>query len=191
MFNDLSDTLSLLLTRRSGKARDLVAPGPDAAQLETILSAASRVPDHGKLAPWRFVVIPDSSRPALADMLEAACRAERPDAGRLDLQAMRDFAGYAPSLVVVMSRPVHGKIPLWEQELSAGAACMNLLAATHALGFVGSWLTAWPAFSPTVTASLGEPGERIAGFIFLGTPAARLDERPRPQLDEVVRVWTG
>ena len=192
MFNDRSTPLSLLLTRRSGKARDLVAPGPDDAQMAAILTAASRVPDHGKLAPWRFVIVPREARGALADLCESAYRDETPGAGRIELQSMRDFAHQAPSLVVVMSRPVPGsKIPLWEQELSAGAACMNLLAATHALGFRGSWLTGWPAFSPAVAAGLGRPGERIAGFIFIGSSGVALDERPRPTLDEVVRTWTG
>ncbi len=191
-FNDASTPLSLLLTRRSGKARDLAAPGPDEAQLATILTAASRVPDHGKLAPWRFVIVPGPARGALADLLESAYREEKPDAGRIELQSMRDFAAQAPALVVVMSRPIaDSKIPLWEQELSAGAACMNLLAATHALGFRGAWLTGWPAFSPGVAAALGEAGERIAGFIFLGSSDTPLDERPRPALDQVVRTWEG
>ena len=191
-FNDRSTPLDLLLTRRSGKARDMVAPGPDSDQLTTILRVAARVPDHGKLAPWRFVVVPDTARAELAELIESAYRAEKPEAGRLELQAMRDFATQAPRLVVVMSRPNPAShIPTWEQQLSAGAACLNLLHAAHAQGFVASWLTGWAAYSPAVRDALGEPGELVAGFMFIGSPAKALEERPRPALDEVVRVWDG
>lgn len=190
--NDRSTPLDLLLTRRSGKARDMIAPGPDADQLTKILRVATRVPDHGKLAPWRFVVVPDAARAGFADVIESAYRAEKPDAGRLELRAMRDFATQAPCLVVVMSRPNPAShIPLWEQQIGAGAACLNLLNAAHALGFVGNWLTGWAAYSPAVREALGEPGELVAGFMFIGTPAKPLEERPRPALDEVVRIWDG
>ncbi|MFM6852447.1 MAG: nitroreductase family protein, partial [Sphingopyxis sp.] len=142
MFNNLSSPLALLLSRRSGKARDMVSPGPDAAQMETILAAAARVPDHGKLAPWRFIIIPQDARDALSAMLIAAYRAERPDAGRLEVEAMDAMARQGPALVIALSTPVAGsKIPLWEQQLSAGAAAMQLLNAAHAHGFVGNWLT--------------------------------------------------
>ncbi len=191
-FNDRSTPLDLLLTRRSGKARDMTTPGPDADQLAAILRAATRVPDHGKLAPWRFVVVPDEGRGKLADMLETAYRSEKSDAGRLELQAMRDFARNAPCLVVVMSHPNPAShIPLWEQQLSVGAVCMNLLNAAHAQGFVANWLTGWPAYSPAVRDALGEPGELVAGFMFIGTPTKPLEERPRPALQDVVRYWQG
>ena len=191
-FNDRTTPLDLLLTRRSGKARDMIAPGPDADQLAKILRVASRVPDHGKLAPWRFVVVADTARAKFAELIEKAYRAEKPDAGRLELQAMRDFATQAPCLVVVMSRPNPAShIPAWEQQLSVGAACQNLLFAAHAHGFVANWLTGWAAYSPGVREALGEPGEIVAGFMFIGTAAKPLEERPRPALDEVVRVWDG
>lgn len=191
-FNDISTPLDLLLTRRSGKARDMAAPGPDADQLATILRAASRVPDHGKLAPWRFVVVPGEARGRLADLLEKAYLDEKPEAGRLELQAMRDYATNAPCLVVVLSHPNPAShIPLWEQQLSVGAVCMNLLNAAHAQGFVANWLTGWPAFSPAVRDALGEPGELVAGFMFIGTPLKPLEERPRPALGDIVRYWRG
>lgn len=191
-FNDLSSPLDLLLTRRSGKARDMAAPGPTADQLAAILRAASRVPDHGKLAPWRFVVIADTAREAFAALLESAYRAEKPEAGRLEIQAMRDFALQAPTLVAVMSHPhPTSHIPLWEQQLTVGAACQNLLLAAHAQGFVGNWLTGWPSYSATVRDAIGEPGEIVAGFMFIGTPVKELEERPRPLLDDVVRIWNG
>ena len=190
MFNDTTTPLSLLLSRRSGKPRDMIAPGPDAAQLETILTAASRVPDHGKLAPWRFVTVAADQRDALADLLVSAYQAEKPEAGKLELDAMVQFAHQAPSLVVVLSSPVAGsKIPLWEQELSTGAACMQVLNAAHALGFVGGWLTGWPTYSARVRNAFGTGDERIAGFVFLGSPSKALEERPRPNLSDVVRAW--
>lgn len=192
MLNDATTPLSLLLTRRSGKPRDMVAPGPDAAQMDLILQAASRVPDHGKLAPWRFVIVAPEQRTALAQLLTSAYQAEKPDAGRLELEAMVQFAHQAPALVVVLSSPVMGsKIPLWEQELSAGAACMQLLNAVHAQGFVGGWLTGWPSFSQQVRDAFGGADDRIAGFIFIGSPSRPLEERPRPQASDIIRNWQG
>jgi nitroreductase len=190
MFNDLSSPLALLQTRRSGKPRDLIAPGPDDAQLRQILEVALRTPDHGKLAPWRFVIVPQDRRAALADVLETAYRAEKPDAGRLEIEAMHQFAHQAPTLVVALSTPVAGsKIPVWEQELSAGAAIMNLLHATHALGFAGGWLTGWPSFNDDVRAAFGKDGEKIAGFVFIGTSGKPQEERPRPKYDAIVSTW--
>ncbi|WBQ17246.1 nitroreductase family protein [Sphingobium yanoikuyae] len=190
MFNDLSSPLALLQTRRSGKPRDLIAPGPDDAQLRQILEIALRTPDHGKLAPWRFVIVPQDKREKLAALLEAAYRAEKPEAGRLEIEAMHQFAHQAPTLVVALSKPVAGsKIPVWEQELSAGAAIMNLLHATHALGFAGGWLTGWPSFNDDVRDAFGSADERLAGFVFIGTPSRALEERPRPDYNDIVSTW--
>lgn len=191
-FNDRSTPLSLLRTRRSGKPRDMVAPGPSPEQLREMIAIAARTPDHGKLAPWRFVIVPDDLRPAFAEGLSRALRAERPGASERDVAAVvNDFAYQAPALVVVLSSPQpEAKIPLWEQELSAGAATMNLLHAAHAMGFVGGWLTGWATYSDVVRDMFGAAPERIAGFVFLGTPARELEERPRPELDAIVRSWT-
>jgi nitroreductase len=190
MFNDRSSPLSLLTTRRSGKARDMVAPGPDPAQLHDILAIAARTPDHGKLAPWRFVTIGNDQRDDLAARLRAIYLADKPDAGRLEIDAVETFAHEAPTLIVVLSAPVHtSHIPLWEQELSAGAACMNLLSAAHAMGFVASWLTGWAAYSDAVRDLFGGPGTRIVGFVFIGSPSRSLEERPRPELDHVIKAW--
>jgi nitroreductase len=192
MFNDRSTPLSLLSTRRSGKPRDLAAPGPDEAQLQQILEIAARTPDHGKLAPWRFVIVPADKRAALAKLIIAAYRAERPQAARLETEALEQFATQAPALIVVLSSPkVDSHIPLWEQQLSAGAACMNLLHAAHALGFAGGWLTGWAAYSDAVRDAFGAEPERIAGYIFLGTPAKQLEERPRPDLQKIISTWQG
>jgi nitroreductase len=192
MFNDRSTPLSLLGTRRSGKPRDLIAPGPDADQLAQILAIAARTPDHGKLAPWRFVIVRDERRAALATVITDAYRAERPQAARLEIEALEQFATQAPALIVVLASPkTESHIPSWEQELSVGAACMNLLHAAHALGFAGGWLTGWAAYSDAVRDAFGAAPERIAGFIFLGTPAKQLEERPRPDLSKIVSSWGG
>ena len=190
MLNDTSSPAALLASRRSGKPRDMAAPGPDAAQLRAILEAAIRVPDHGKLAPWRFVTVAADQREELAALLRDAYLAEKPQAGRLELEAIDQFARQAPTLVVALSKPAHAShIPIWEQELSAGAACMNLLLAVHAAGFVGGWLTGWAAYSPTVRDAFGARDEKIAGFVFIGSAGRDLEERPRPDYAAVVRAW--
>jgi nitroreductase len=192
MFNDRSTPLSLLSTRRSGKPRDLAAPGPDDAQLQQILEIAARTPDHGKLAPWRFVIVPIDKRARLAEVITNAYRAERPQASRLEIEALEQFATQAPALVVLLSSPkVESHIPLWEQQLSAGAAGMNLLHAAHALGFAGGWLTGWSAYSDAVRDAFGAEPERVAGFIFLGTPEKQLEERPRPDPQKIISTWQG
>jgi nitroreductase len=189
MFNDLSSPASLLATRRSGKPRDMISPGPDSNQLRAILSAAMRVPDHGKLAPWRFVVIED--RESFAVLLQNAFRADRGKPEAEDVSAIDQFAHQAPTLVVILSTPVEpSKIPLWEQQLSSGAACMNLVTAATAKGFVAGWLTGWAAYNPHVIKALGGgPDDRITGFVFIGSPGRTLEERPRPVYDDIVRHW--
>ena len=192
MLNDLSSTQALLRTRRSGRPRDLVEPGPSAAQLREMFEAAMRSPDHGKLHPWRFVHIPRARRADFAALLQSVYRADNPDPGRLEIEANERFAHQAPELVVALSSPTPGiKIPVWEQELSCGAACMNLVLAAHAAGFAAGWVTGWAAYSPGILAAFGAPPERIAGFIFLGTPGVELEERPRPDYAEVVSEWAG
>ena len=190
MLNDIRTPLALLETRRSGKPRDMIAPGPDADQLRTILEIATRVPDHGKLAPWRFVVVGSEQRGRFADLLAGALAAEKPAATPAEIDSALQFAHQAPALVVALSSPIVGhKIPEWEQQLSVGAACLSALLAAHAQGFVGSWLTGWAAYSKTVVAAFGEPHEKIAGFLFFGTPARALEERARPDYPSVVRYW--
>ena len=192
MFNDRSTPLSLLSSRRSGKPRDLVAPGPDVAALEQMCAIAARTPDHGKLAPWRFVIVAPEQRTRLAQVITDAYRDERPEAKRIEIEALEQFAHQAPALVVVLSSPrADSKIPLWEQELSAGAACMNLLHAAHAMGFAGGWLTGWAAYSDAVRDAFGAAPERIAGFVFIGTPGRPMEERPRPDPAAVIGHWGG
>ena len=191
MLNDLSSPLAYLSSRRSGRPRDLVEPGPDAGQLRLIIEIAGRSPDHGKLAPWRFIHVGRDRREEFAAMLEAAYRAANPEPGRLEIEAAHRFARQAPTLVIALSSPVADtKIPLWEQELSCGAAVMNLAHAATASGFAAGWVTGWAAYSPEVMAGIGaREGERVAGFVFIGTPGLDLEDRPRPAVDFLVSEW--
>jgi nitroreductase len=191
MLNDRSSILSLLETRRSGKPRDMVGPGPSPAELERMLTIAARTPDHGTLTPWRFVTVADDQRDALADLLLEALAEDNPGATAAHREKEVSFAHYSGQLVVLVSAPTPDhKIPLWEQELSCGAAGMNLLLAADALGYAGGWVTGWRAYSERVRTAFCAPGERIAGFIFIGHPAAELEDRARPLLADVVRAWT-
>src|SRR5688572_7417285 len=191
MLNDRSTPLSLLETRRSAKPREMVGPAPSAEELERILTIAARIPDHGKLSPWRFVTVADDQRDALARLLHRALDDEDPTAQAAHHEKAEAFAHNAGALVVLVSAPVEGhKIPVWEQQLSCGAAGMNLLLAAHALGYVGGWVTGWQAYSERVRGAICAPGERIAGFIFIGHPGEELVERPRPDLTTVFRRWS-
>ncbi len=191
MFNDLTSPLALLESRRSGRPRDLGPPGPSPDELDRMLRIAIRSPDHGKLHPWRFVYVPADRRADFAALLDRAYRVDNPTPGRLELEANARFAQQAPVLIVALSSPIAGhKIPVWEQELSCGAACMNLCHAAHAMGYAAGWVTGWAAYSATVLEAFGREGERIAGFIFIGTPDTQLEERLRPEPDEVISDWT-
>ncbi len=192
MLNDRSSPLALLETRRSAKARDMVGPGPSPEELERIIAIAARTPDHGKLAPWRFVIVGDDQREELAELLHRAFERNDPEAGPAHHAKADQFARQGEALVVLLSAPVAGhKVPVDEQEMSAGAVGMNLLHAANALGFVGSWLTGWAAYDPTVTEAFAQgPGERIIGFFFFGHPGQPLQERPRPDLASIVRRWS-
>ena len=190
MLNDLSSALGLLKTRRSGRPREMVGPGPSAEELQEIIAVAARTPDHGKLAPWRFVTVGPGQRDDLAVLLHRALNEHDPCATAAHHQKEDEFAQQAPALVVLVSAPVQGhKIPVWEQELSCGAAGMNLLLAAHAKGFVGGWITGWRAYNQRVRDAFCDDGERIAGFIFIGRPGNALEERPRPEIASVARQW--
>ena len=192
MLNDLSSPLAFLKTRRSGRPRDMVEPGPDDAQIAEIIEVAARTPDHGKLFPWRFVVVPKTKRGEFAALLTEAFHGDAPVDDPRKLEAVERIAHQAPALIVVLSAPIAGhKIPVWEQELSAGAACMNLLHATHAMGFVGGWISGWPAYSETVRNAFGGSHERIAGLMFIGTAGQPLEERPRAPAAAISSVWAG
>ncbi len=188
------DTIDLLLKRRSVVAANITGPGPDAAALETILRAATRVPDHGKLAPWRIQVLHDAGQRRLGDLFAELFAREIPEANEKQIEFERQRPQRAPVLLVVTSKIVKPhKIPELEQLLSGGAVCTNMLIAANALGFCGQWLTEWPAYRPEIARALGHDPEtdQIIGFIYIGTPVEPPTERPRPELDAVVSEWTG
>jgi nitroreductase len=178
--------LDVLLSRRSGKARELTGPGPSQEQLAAILTAGARVPDHGKLFPWRFIVFEGQARKRFADILVNAQLQDGATASQAE--EWRGRATAAPVIIGVVSAARESiKIPVWEQELSAGAVCQNLLIAAHALGFVANWLTEWYAYHPTVKQEIGlKPGERMAGFVYIGSAKSELEERPRPDMEKIV-----
>ena len=188
------ETIGLLLRRRSAKPAMLADPGPTSEQLTTILTAATRVPDHKKLEPWRFIVFEGEARAAFGRVLLKACLAEEketPTAGRLEMERMRLLR--SPTVIAVISRATpNPAAPEWEQILSCGAACFNLCLAATALGFGTCWITEWYAYSPGVRAALKlAANERIAGFVYIGTAKERQPERERPLLAKVVSRWTG
>lgn len=180
------ETLDLLLSRRSGSAKTMQGPGPDAEQLRRILAVGVRVPDHGKLTPWRFILFEGEGRARMGAVL-AECIAGERDSSPERIEQERGRFNRAPIVVAVVSR-VREQIPIpaWEQELSAGAVCMNIVIAAHAMGFVANWVTEWCAYHPKVLEKLGlKPTERIAGFIYIGQPVAPLEDRPRPPLESI------
>ncbi len=190
MFNDMSDLKNYLGTRRSGKPRDMAGAKPDDSTLHAIAALASRTPDHGKLTPWRMIVVEDARRAAFKELLAMSFRAANPNATDGQVATATAMADYDAGLIITSYRPQPmAKIPLWEQELSAGALAMNLLHAGHAYGYVGGWVSPWPCTDATVRAALCEEGERITGMIYFGTPAAPLEERPRPAPQEVIRSF--
>ncbi|KPP80837.1 MAG: Nitroreductase family protein [Oceanicaulis sp. HLUCCA04] len=186
-----SDMLGRLARRRSTRAIDMSGPGPSQAQLAVLLKIAARVPDHGKLCPWRFVVFEGEARSQFGKMLEQFARADMPDAGDDRFALERRRFERAPLVIGVISRvTVPHKIPEWEQVLSAGAVCQNLLLAADAMGFGAQWLTEWYAFDERVRAAIGlDETERVAGFVYVGTQSVSAVERTRKTPD--VTRWTG
>ena len=183
------DAMDLLLSRRSGSAKAMKEPGPSKEQLAAILKAGARAPDHGKLFPWRFIVFEGQAREHFGQMLGEILEAEGERERQIDEEKKRFLR--APIVVGVISGARELiKIPVWEQELSAGAVCQNLLIAAHASGFVANWLTEWYAYHPKVKERLGlKPGERVAGFVYIGTSAVELEERPRPDMEKIVSYF--
>src|SRR6266581_8230053 len=184
----MPDALELLTTRRYIKAVELTGPAPSPTEVDTLLTVASRVPDHGKLAPWRFIVFEGEARCSAGAAIAAAFRVKYPDASPEHVEAERKRLARAPLVIAVVSRASpHVKIPEWEQVLSAGAAATSLVFAAHALGFAATWLTEWYAYDRRVLDALGlAPNEKIAGFVHIGRPAKPIEDRPRPPLDQIV-----
>jgi len=181
------DAIELLLTRRSGSAKAMTEPGPGREQLQTILKASARAPDHGKLFPWRFIVFEGEARARFGEVLADCVPKQEISEERLAVERGRFLR--APVVVAVISRVREGiPIPVWEQQLSAGAVCQNMLIAATAMGFVANWITEWAAYDACVAAKLGlEENERVAGFVYIGTAAQPLEERARPDIDKITR----
>jgi nitroreductase len=184
----MPEALDLLKTRRSVKPIELIGPGPAPAELDTLLTVASRVPDHGKLTPWRFIVFAGNARLKAGEAIAAVFRANNPQATEDQIAFERNRLARAPLVIAVVSRAApHVKIPEWEQVLSAGAAAMNLVTAAHALGYAATWITEWYAYDRAVLDALGVgTAEKIAGFVHIGRPAKPPEDRPRPPLAEIV-----
>ncbi|MGB3625638.1 MAG: nitroreductase [Henriciella sp.] len=187
------DVRRFLSLRRSANKAMLGAPGPTPHQLDQILAAATRIPDHRRLSPWRFIVFEGDARAAFGD---AAAKVHADEAEGVDesaLQSTRQLMLRAPTIIAVVSSPKNdGKTPVWEQELSVGALGYNLLLAANAAGWGGVWLTEWVAFSDGINTLLGlAETERLAGFIYLGTPTANPQERARPAPSELIQRWSG
>ncbi|WP_421697729.1 nitroreductase family protein [Ancylobacter sp.] len=187
-----AEMLERLERRRSPPLRGLVEPGPTEDELRRLLALASRVPDHGRLCPWRFVVVAGVARQSLGERLDALYARQNPQVPPAKGGMWTQYLLRAPVTVVLVSRPdLTAKVPEWNQVLSAGAAGMALTVGAAAMGFATQWLLKWPGRDPEAAALLGVgAGERIAGFIHIGRPTRITEDRPRPALDDVVSFWT-
>jgi nitroreductase len=172
---------------------ELEGSAPTTAELETLLTVAARVPDHGKLTPWRFIVFEGDARRAAGETIAEVFCADHPDATPEQIEFERKRLARAPLVIAVVSRAAeHVKIPQWEQQLSAGAAAMNLLHAAHAMGLAASWITEWYAYDRRVLDRLGlTSSERIAGFVHIGRSAKPPTDRGRPKLADIVTRFGG
>ncbi len=184
------DAIELLSTRHSYKPIDIDkdAAGPGASEIDTILTIASRVPDHGKLAPWRFIVFEGDARVQAGEKLAALFATANPQATPDQIDFERKRFLQAPLIIAIVSRTIeHPKVPEWEQVLSSGACAINMLLASYALGYVGCWLTEWYAYDRAACDALGvRADEKVTGFVYLGKPARKTESRPRPELKDIV-----
>lgn len=182
-------TYDLLMSRRSVRTRDMTGPGPDREALEKILAAGMRVPDHGKLAPWRFIVLTGPERAKLGKAIQDGMIAEFESSPKV-AEKMSGYATQSPALIIAIYSPNESRpIPEWEQQLSTGAACQNMIIAATALGYAAQWLTGWASYSKYVSKALKmTPQEKIAGFMFFGDHTKNPTERPRPNPEDHI-IW--
>ena len=186
-----NETIDFLTSRRSTVARMMGGPGPDDESLREIMKAGMRVPDHGRLTPWRFIVIRGEARAKLGEVIASSFKTKKPDAIEEEIEIERERLSRAPVVVAVISkvRKEH-KIPEWEQVLSSGAACQTMLIAAQSMGYAAQWLTEWYAYDADVKQAIGaEPEDEIAGFLYLGSGVGELKDRVRPDYDEIVSEW--
>lgn len=179
------------LTRRSVGQAFLTEPAPTGEDLNTLLTIATRVPDHGKLTPWRLVVFSGDARVAAGEKLANLVQQRRPDIDEASLEVERNQFLPAPLVIGIISAPkAHPKIPEFEQLISAGNVAFNLVHGAYALGYAANWITRWYALEQEASALLGaQPGERFVGFVHIGTPKTVIEDRPRPQLGDIVTFW--
>ena len=188
-----SPVISFLQTRRSVLARNMVAPGPPAEEINDLLAIGARVPDHGKLAPWRFIVFQGEANAAFDEKLSAIFQKNNPQASDDELRVASDCLARAPLVIGVVASPKsHPKIPDWEQHLSAAAVCQNILIGAQSLGYGAQWLTQWISYDADVAALLGlQETEKMAGFIYIGTASEPPKERARPEINTLTSYWSG
>ncbi len=188
-----AEVLRHLAARRSVSAAAMTEPGPDHTTLEAMLTIAARVPDHKKLAPWRFIVIQDEARARFGELLAGVCATNEPEASSIRLETERGRFLRAPVVVAVVSSPVpHPAAPEWEQVLSVGAVCLNLLHAAAATGVGAQWITEWYAYDGAVKAGFDlKPDERFAGFVYIGTPKEKPADRDRPDIAAIASFPEG
>ena len=184
----MPDAIELLKSRRSVKPREMTGPGPSAAEIETILTIGARVPDHGKLVPWRFILFEGDARERAGELIARVYASKNPGAPASDIEVEKRRLTDAPLVIGVVSlTKQHPKVPPWEQELSAGASAMNIVTAATALGYGACWLTGWFAFDRDVLDGFGlKPDEKLAGLIHIGRPTRPSEDRPRPVLSQLV-----
>jgi nitroreductase len=184
----MPDTIELLKSRRSIKPIEMTGPGPTTDELETILTLGARVPDHGKLVPWRFIVFEGAAREKAGNLFAEIFKRKNPQATPDQVEVERKRFLHAPLVIGVVSRArPHVKIPEWEQELSAGASAMNIITAANGLGYVASWLTGWIAFDRDALTALGlAADEKMAGFVHIGRATRPSEDRDRPALSDIV-----
>jgi nitroreductase len=189
----MNDTIELLRTRRSAAPFMLTGPGPTQEERDLLLTIASRVPDHGKLVPFRFIVFEGAARYKAGVIIAELFAKADPEADEARIEAERKRLSFAPLVIGVVSRAApHEKIPQWEQILSAAAACMNLTIAANALGFATGWLTEWYAYDRAILERFGlSESERMAGFIHIGRHAGPREDRPRPALADIVTMFVA
>lgn len=181
-----------LSNRRSVTKNFLGAPGPSGSEIEQMLTIASRIPDHGKLSPWRFIIYPSATGSKIGDFLAKRALERNPDVGPEVLEYERKRFTQAPLAIGIVSCPVEHNVPKWEQQLTSGVACYNLLQAAYSLGYAGQWLTDWFTFDAVATRYLGvKDEEQMAGFVFIGTPNTQLPDRPRPDVATLTTTWSA
>jgi nitroreductase len=186
------ETVEFLTTRRSTVARMMDDPGPDDAELKKIMEAGMRVPDHGRMTPWRFIVIRGDARNTIGNVIADAYKKNNPDAIDEQVEMEQERLLRAPVVIAVVSRvQKEHKIPVWEQVLSSGAACQTMLIAAQSMGYAAQWLTEWYAYDAEVKKAVGaEVDDEIAGYIYLGTGMGELSDRARPDYDDIVSEWS-